>query len=101
MAQIRWTEEASDRLRQIHDYIFEDDPNAAYSVVHGIYEKIQILSDFPKIGHLYRMDGEKEIRTLLYGHYRIAYLILDENIIEILGVAHGSMPINHWLKRNK
>lgn len=99
MAEIRWTEEASDRLKQIHDYIFEDDPKAANSVVLGIYEKAQVLSDFPQIGHLYRVESGKEIRTLLYGHYKIAYMILDEETIEILGVAHGSMPIDHWLKR--
>jgi plasmid stabilization system protein ParE len=101
MAEIRWTEEASDSLRHIHEYISEKNSEAAHTVVLGIYKKIQILSEFPKIGHLYQMENEKEIRTLLYGHYKIAYLILDEETVEIVGVAHGSMPIDRWLKRKE
>lgn len=98
MAEIRWTSEAQNRLQQIHDYISTDNPDAAYSVTCGIYDKIQILSDYPEIGHIYRRDPEGDIRILLYGHYKIAYLYLKDDIIDVLGVAHGSMPIEHWLK---
>jgi hypothetical protein len=36
---------------------------------------------------------------LLYGHYRVAYLIRDENTIHILGVLHGALDIDGHLKR--
>jgi len=74
MAKIRWTSEAQTWLKYIHDYIAEDDPSAAVSVVQGIYEKSQTLRQFPDIGYVYRLEREGEIRILLYGHYRIAYL---------------------------
>ncbi|MCL5267961.1 MAG: type II toxin-antitoxin system RelE/ParE family toxin [Bacteroidetes bacterium] len=51
-----------------------DNPEAAQSVVLGIYEKAQMLRHFPEIGQKYRSEKEGEIRVLLYGHYRIAYL---------------------------
>jgi len=35
---------------------------------------------------------------LLYGHYRIAYLIKDKNNIDILGVFHGALAIERYLK---
>ncbi len=38
---------------------------------------------FPKLGYKYYEDDEN-LRILLYGHYRIAYLIIDENNIDIL-----------------
>ena len=75
MVEIRWTEEAQRWLRDIYDYIAADNPDAARKVVTEIYDKVQILEAHPAIGYRYRAETEGEIRILLYGHYRIAYLI--------------------------
>ena len=72
MAQIRWTREAEYWLKDIYDYISEDKPNAAARVVEGIYERAQDLARFPKIGHRYDAIEDREVRILLYGHFRIA-----------------------------
>ena len=97
MAEIRWTEEAHRWLRDIHDYIAEDNPDAAQRVVSGIYDKAQVLRRFPEIGHKYRDETEGEIRILLYGHYRIAYLLGPPDTIDILGVFHGALDIDRYL----
>jgi plasmid stabilization system protein ParE len=47
MVKIRWTDESEKWLKDIHDYIARDKPQAARNVVTGIYEKAQILCDFP------------------------------------------------------
>lgn len=39
MAEINWTVEAEQWLRDIYDYIVQDNPEAAIRVVEGIYEK--------------------------------------------------------------
>jgi plasmid stabilization system protein ParE len=69
-------------------------------VVTEIYQKVQILQSFPRIGYEYENSQDKEIRILLYGHYRIAYLIKDENTIDILGVFHGALDtykiVENW-----
>ncbi|WP_319548576.1 type II toxin-antitoxin system RelE/ParE family toxin [Desulfogranum marinum] len=96
MAKIRWSHEAEQWLREIYEYIAQDNLSAAKKVVSGIYEKAQILTDFPEIGYKYRDEPEGEIRILLYGHYRIAYIITDE-YIDILGVFHGAMGIERYL----
>ena len=75
MAEIRWTIEAETWLKDIYDYIAQDDPSAAAKVVDGIYEKAQLLKEHREIGYKYRSELEGEIRILLYGHYRIAYLL--------------------------
>jgi len=98
MARIRWTNEAEKWLRDIHDYIAQDNPTAAQRVVSAIYEKAQLLKDFPEIGYKYRTESEGEIRILLYGHYRIAYLIRDKDLIDILGIFHGAMEIDRYLR---
>ncbi|MBW1732386.1 MAG: type II toxin-antitoxin system RelE/ParE family toxin [Deltaproteobacteria bacterium] len=97
MAELRWTEEAYQWLRDIYNYIATDNPTAAQRVVSGIYEKAQILRRFPEIGHKYRDEEDGEIRILLYGHYRIAYQIRSASIIDILGVFHGALDIDRYL----
>jgi toxin ParE1/3/4 len=96
MAEIRWTEEAHRWLRDIHDYIAADNPVAAQKVVSGIYEKVQVLRRFPEIGYKYRTEAEGEIRILLYGHYRIAYLLRSTSGIDVLGVFHGALDIDRY-----
>jgi len=97
MAEIRWTEEAHRWLRDIYGYIAADNPEAAQKVVSGIYEKTQVLKRFPEIGHRYRTETGGEVRILLYGHYRIAYLLRTSSGIDILGVFHGALDIDRYL----
>ncbi len=96
MAEIRWTNEAILWLEDIHRYISNDSQDIANKVVDRIFEKTQILKDFPKIG--YRYEDKENVRILLYGHYRIAYLIKKSGDIDILGVFHGSLEIEKYLK---
>ena len=97
MAEIRWTTEAGIWLKDIFDYIAQDDPSAAARVVAGIYEKAQVLEEYPEIGYRYRSEPEGEIRILLYGHYRIAYLLAADRPMDILGVFHGALEIDRYL----
>ncbi|MFP4393385.1 MAG: type II toxin-antitoxin system RelE/ParE family toxin [Desulfohalobiaceae bacterium] len=97
MAEIKWTEEAHRWLRDIYDYIAADNPEAAHKVVSGIYEKTQVLCNFPEIGQRYYVEAEGEIRILHYGHYRIAYLLRSSSMIDILGVFHGALHIDRYL----
>ena len=97
MAEIVWTDEAERWLHDIHDYIAADNPAAASKVLVGIFEKAQVLRRFPEIGHKYRAEPEGEIRILLYGHYRIAYLLRPSQTIDILGVFHGALDLARYL----
>jgi len=63
----------------------------------GIFQKAQLLDSHPEIGYKYEAAGSREIRILLYGHYRIAYLIKPDNNIDILGVFHGALSIERYL----
>ena len=100
MAEIRWTKEAEDWLRDIHDYIAIDNPRAAVRVTESIYARVQILKEQPNIGYRYHRHPELNIRILLYGHYRITYWVKEDNNIDILGVFHGSLEIDKYLFNN-
>lgn len=97
MATISWTREAELWLSDIYNYILQDNPSAAASVVSGIYQRAQVLTSHPEIGHRYERVANRDIRILLYGHYRIAYLIKQGGGIDILGVFHGAMQISRYL----
>jgi plasmid stabilization system protein ParE len=95
MAEINWTDEAQHWLDDIYSYIAADNPWAAAQTVNGIYEQAQTLARFPEVGYRY-WASQRHVRILLYGHYRIAYLIKDDGNIDVLGVFHGSLDIDKY-----
>ncbi len=44
------------------------------------------------MGHRY-LHSARNVRIILYGHFRIAYLVKGDGNVEILGVFHGSLDI--------
>ncbi|NOX09583.1 MAG: type II toxin-antitoxin system RelE/ParE family toxin [Gammaproteobacteria bacterium] len=97
MASLIWTGEAEHWLKDIYDFIAKDNETAATNVVTGIYDKAQVLLDHPEIGYKYEHESEEDIRILLYGHYRIAYVLKKNQDIVVLGVFHGSLQIENYL----
>ena len=97
MGQINWTHEADRWMQEIHDYIAQHNPSAAKQTVEGIYNKVQWLLRFPEFGYRYEHDDGRGIRIILFGHYRIAYLIKSSGDIDILGVFHAALDIERLL----
>jgi plasmid stabilization system protein ParE len=63
--------------------------------VQGIYDRAQILTDFPECGSRYWVS-KRNVRILLYGHFRITYLVKDDGDVDILGVFHGALDISKY-----
>lgn len=95
MARINWTDESLHWLENIYDHIAQDNPIAAARTVEGIYDRAQVLLDFPEVGQRY-VRSQRHVRILLYGHYRIAYLVRSNVAIDILGVFHGALDIKKY-----
>jgi len=95
MGNLNWTAESFRWLSDIFEYIAAENPQAAQEVVSGIYQRAQVLVSHPEIGHRYQ-PSSRRVRILMYGHYRIAYLIKPGDDIDILGVFHGSLDINRY-----
>jgi plasmid stabilization system protein ParE len=96
LAEINWTRESEIWLKDIYDYIAADDPEAAARTVAGIYQKAQLLKDHPRLGHRYEAQQSREIRILLFAHYRITYLIKSDGNLDIIGVFHGALDIARY-----
>jgi toxin ParE1/3/4 len=95
-SEIVWTDEARRWLREIREYIAKDSPLAADRTIDGIWQKAQMLANFPEVGFKYPLLGRNDVRVLLYGHYRIAYLLASRNQIVILGVFHAALDIDRY-----
>ena len=66
-----------------------------HAPVQEIYEWAQVLAGFSEIGHRY-VASSRNVRILLYGHYRIAYLVKVDGNIDVLGAFHGSLDITKY-----
>ena len=95
MAEIAWTSEALRWLEDIFEYIAADNPNAAAETVEGIYQRAQVLAQYPEMGHRF-LHSERNVRILLHGNYRIAYLIKHDGNVDILGVFHSALDIKKY-----
>jgi plasmid stabilization system protein ParE len=95
MAELNWTEESVSWLRDIFEFIEAENPVAARRVIEGIYSRAQVLLEHPELGYKYE-NSARDVRILLYGHYRIAYLIKPDDKIDILGVFHGSLELGRY-----
>lgn len=98
MAELSWSAEALAWLEAIHGYIAADNASAVAKVVDGIVQRAGQLQHFPDMGARLRRETEGELRVLLYGHYRIAYLHrADNGAVYVLGVFHGALDIDRYL----
>jgi plasmid stabilization system protein ParE len=95
-SEIVWTDEARSWLRLIREHIAKDSPAAADRTIDGIWQKTQILTRHPEAGFQYLLPGRDDVRVLLYGHYRIAYLLSGNNLVQALGVFHAALDIDRY-----
>jgi len=91
MAKVVWSERALAWLNDIYEYIAQDNPTAAQKTVRAIFDKSMLLSRFPELGYRYERYPNRQLRILLFGHYRIAYSIEDDGKIAIIGVFHAAL----------
>ena len=93
MVEVKWTKNALDELDCIAEYISKDSPKYADFLVKQIYEMIDHLNQFPKIGRIVPETNNSNIREILFRNYRIIYLIKKEHL-EIISIFHGSRVLN-------
>jgi len=98
LAKVVWTHEADRWLLKIHDYIVLDSPVNAFNVVQSIYQRAQILKEFPQLGQAYRSASGRELRILLWGHYRIVYRLMPDDEVHVIGVFHGAMKLENYIQ---
>jgi len=84
------TANAQSNLEEIIDYIKLDSKSRAQAWLKSVKDKIISLRTYPRRGRLVpEYEGEKEIREIIWGSYRIIYEI-DADRIYVLYIYHGA-----------
>ena len=90
MVKIRWTELSVGDLKSIRDYIAQNSVRYASITINRIYDRAQILSRQPLSGRIVPEFDDPKIRELIIGNYRLVYLIINEESVEILRIYNSA-----------
>jgi len=86
--KIVWTEPSRQDLRDIFEFIAENNPKAARSLLAEIKKRVCVLVNEPQLGRVGRVEGTREL-VLTGTHYILPYRVKDQQI-QILSVFHTS-----------
>lgn len=87
------TQDAIQDLRDIEEYIGQDNPAAAVGFIDRLARQFQQLTQFPNIGH--KCDEIKPgYRRIAEGDYIIFFQRIDDERLAILRVAHGKRDLS-------
>jgi len=89
MVEIEWSSIAQNDLNKIIDYIAQDSLEYALLFYEQVREKVENLTQFPKMGRKVPELDDPNIRELILRNYRLIYQILGEKI-QIVRLIHGS-----------
>lgn len=87
--KVIWSQRALLDVEHIRDYITQDSPAYAQSVVERLLHATRHLPQFPHSGRAMPEAENLRIREVIYQGYRIIYR-LRADAIEIVMVVHGS-----------
>lgn len=73
MVKIIWTQLAIDDLKSVHNYISTESKVYANRLVEKIIARVQQIENFPESEKIVPEFGQKSIRELFEGNYRIVY----------------------------
>ena len=97
MAQVIWTEPALIDLHEIIRYVASDSVAYAERLGTRLVEAPRRLTAFPRCGRIVPEFQDEQIRELVYGAYRIIYLIKRQSCY-ITAVVHGSRDVLRHVK---
>lgn len=90
--RVAWTETAWRDLERIADYIAEDSPGYAATLVRQIRDRARSLEEMAERGRVVPELDEPTVRELVVGSYRLIYEISEGNV-HVLGLIHGARDL--------
>jgi len=87
--EIKWTETAINDIDNIRVYIKRDSTIYSEQFIKKIFDSIEKLLFFPKMGRQVKEANNENIRELIFQNYRIIYLINRKySQINIISIFH-------------
>ncbi len=87
--RLRWTHSASRDLELIEEHISRDNPGAAVDAVLEIIRQAELLTDYPDMGRVGRVDGTREL-VIVGLPYVVPYTYKGNELV-VIRVLHGAM----------
>jgi addiction module RelE/StbE family toxin len=89
-----WTRTAAEDLREIAEFIANENPDAARRLGQAILGKVEQLPQFPKMGRTIPEKEDPALRELILSPYRIIYrLDHDQKAIYVTRIWHAARGI--------
>lgn len=86
--KVIWSPTARNKIKEILEYISEDNPDAALALIDTFEEKVEKLKQNPDSGRLLPEINNDKIREIvIHKNYGIIYEI-NPDLIEILTIRH-------------
>ena len=95
MATVKWSLLARHDIREIADYIAKDSPYYSQRMVEKIFQRVQVLEDFPMMGRVVPEFSSENIRELIEGSYRLVYLAGKTEVV-ILRIHHSARLLKNF-----
>jgi plasmid stabilization system protein ParE len=89
MARLIWAPQAADDLTAICTFIARDSEGYAREFAARVIGAVEMLEEFPELGHVVPEFTDPSLREILHGHYRIIYEV-GGDAVHILAVHHGA-----------
>ena len=83
---VRWAPTAARDLVSLHEFISDENPRAAGTIVDQILAGVETLAEYPHLGRSGRVPGTRE---LVVAPFVVAYRVGGPPV-EILAMLHGS-----------
>ena len=93
MAKVNWTRQAVEDIYEIREYYEKLSPTYAEELTDQIFEKEKYIAQHPRIGRMVPELERDDVRELIYKNYRVIYLILESEDIDILTVHNSTRPL--------
>ena len=97
---VDWTNRAWSDLEQAADYIAQDSPNYAATLLAQARDTARSLDRFAERGRVVPELRDAAIREVFVGSYRLVYRILL-NRVEVLALVHGARDLAAIWQREK
>jgi addiction module RelE/StbE family toxin len=86
--KIIWTHTAARDFEGIFNFIYEQNPVAAFEITEHIEEQVDSLARFPKLGRMIPEIKHMRYRELIVGEYRIFHQVTEKEVV-ILRIFHS------------
>ncbi len=94
MVEVIVLDRAQEDLIEIAEYWGRFSVKSVRIHLDKIYQKIELLKTFPRLGKVYQDLDNPNVREISAGAYRVFYHIVSAQKIHILAVHHSASPFD-------